>query len=55
MCVAWCQGFWPDGLYTAPTDEALHSDITFAKGLGYNLLRKHIKVRPAWQISILSV
>ena len=43
-----CQGFWPEGLYTAPTDEALQSDIVFAKRLGYNLLRKHIKVRCAW-------
>lgn len=38
------QGFWPDGVYTAPTDEALASDIKFAKSLGMNLLRKHIKV-----------
>ena len=37
------QGFWPDGIYTAPTDEALQHDIKFAKSLGYNLLRKHIK------------
>ena len=40
------QGFWPDGVYTAPTDEALESDIKFTKSLGMNLLRKHIKVRP---------
>ena len=39
------QGFWPDGVYTAPTDEALESDIKFTKSLGMNLLRKHIKVR----------
>jgi hypothetical protein len=39
------QGFWPDGLYTAPTDAALVADIMFAKSLGYNLLRKHIKAR----------
>ena len=38
------QGYWPDGLYTAPTDEALASDIVAAKGLGFNLLRKHAKV-----------
>jgi hypothetical protein len=38
------QGFWPDGVYTAPTDEALASDIRFTKSLGMNLLRKHIKV-----------
>ncbi|MEG1270845.1 MAG: glycoside hydrolase family 2 [Ruthenibacterium sp.] len=41
------QGYWPDGLYTAPTDEAMRSDIAFAKGLGFNLLRKHVKVEPA--------
>ena len=34
------QGFWPDGVYTAPTDEALESDIKFTKSLGMNLLRK---------------
>ena len=38
------QGFWPDGIYTAPTDDALKSDIVLAKSLGFNLLRKHIKV-----------
>ena len=41
------QGYWPDGLYTAPTDEALASDIVAAKALGFNLLRKHGKVEPA--------
>ncbi len=41
------QGYWPDGLYTAPTDEALRSDIENAKSLGFNMLRKHIKVEPA--------
>jgi len=41
------QGFWPDGLYTAPSDEALKFDIEEAKRLGYNTLRKHIKVEPA--------
>jgi hypothetical protein len=41
------QGYWPDGIYTAPTDEALKSDIETAKKLGYNLLRKHAKLEPA--------
>ena len=41
------QGYWPDGLYTAPSDEALCSDIERAKALGFNMLRKHIKVEPA--------
>jgi Beta-galactosidase/beta-glucuronidase len=41
------QGFWPDGLYTAPTDEALRYDIETAKKMGFNMLRKHIKVEPA--------
>lgn len=41
------QGYWPDGLYTAPTDEALKSDIDAAKRLGFNMLRKHIKTEPA--------
>lgn len=41
------QGFWPDGIYTAPTDEALKNDIVQAKALGLNLIRKHIKVEPA--------
>lgn len=41
------QGWWPDGLYTAPTDEALRSDITKTKEFGYNLIRKHVKVEPA--------
>lgn len=38
------QGFWPDGIYTAPSDDALRSDIMAAKRLGYNMLRKHVKV-----------
>lgn len=38
------QGYWPDGLYTAPSDEALIFDIQTAKSMGFNLLRKHIKV-----------
>ena len=41
------QGYWPDGLYTAPTDEALRYDIEFCKSLGLNMIRKHIKVEPA--------
>ena len=40
------QGYWPDGVYTAPTDAALKSDIVVAKQLGFNLLRKHAKVEP---------
>ncbi|MCI8549400.1 MAG: glycoside hydrolase family 2 [Lachnospiraceae bacterium] len=38
------QGYWPDGLYTAPCDEALVFDIETAKSMGFNLLRKHVKV-----------
>jgi beta-galactosidase/beta-glucuronidase len=41
------QGFWPDGLYTAPTDEALQSDLETTKRLGFNMVRKHVKVEPA--------
>ncbi len=40
------QGFWPDGVYTAPSDAALRFDIAAAKRLGYNMLRKHVKVEP---------
>ncbi|WP_406440567.1 PA14 domain-containing protein [Streptomyces sp. NBC_01613] len=40
------QGFWPDGLYTAPTDEALAHDLKVHKQLGFNSVRKHIKVEP---------
>jgi hypothetical protein len=40
------QGFWPDGLYTAPTDEALRYDIETTKQLGFNMCRKHVKVEP---------
>ncbi|MBQ8150757.1 MAG: glycoside hydrolase family 2 [Clostridia bacterium] len=40
------QGYWPDGLYTAPSDEALIYDIQTMKDLGFNMLRKHIKVEP---------
>ncbi|MFJ4406672.1 PA14 domain-containing protein [Streptomyces sp. NPDC088910] len=41
------QGFWPDGIYTAPTDAALKSDLELHKQLGFNAVRKHIKVEPA--------
>lgn len=41
------QGWWPDGLYTAPSDEALRYDIQKAKDFGFNMIRKHIKVEPA--------
>lgn len=41
------QGYWPDGLYTAPSDEALLYDIKTMKSLGFNMLRKHIKVECA--------
>ena len=40
------QGFWPDGVYTAPSDEALKSDIITMKKMGFNMVRKHIKVEP---------
>ena len=40
------QGYWPDGLYTAPSDEALIHDIKTAKDMGFNMLRKHIKIEP---------
>ena len=41
------QGWWPDGLYTAPTDEALKFDVQKTKDLGFNMIRKHVKVEPA--------
>ena len=41
------QGWWPDGLYTAPTDEALKYDIEMTKKFGMNMIRKHVKVEPA--------
>ncbi|MDR1722533.1 MAG: beta-galactosidase, partial [Tannerella sp.] len=41
------QGWWPDGLYTAPTDEALVYDIQKTKDFGFNMIRKHVKVEPA--------
>ncbi|CUH91999.1 glycoside hydrolase family 2 protein [Herbinix luporum] len=40
------QGYWPDGLYTAPSDEAMIFDIEQAKALGFNMLRKHLKIEP---------
>ncbi|MDB5305166.1 MAG: beta-galactosidase/beta-glucuronidase [Phycisphaerales bacterium] len=40
------QGFWPDGIYTAPTDKALKYDIEITKKLGFNATRKHVKVEP---------
>lgn len=41
------QGWWPDGLYTAPTDEALKFDVVKTREMGFNMIRKHIKVEPA--------
>lgn len=41
------QGWWPDGLYTAPTDEAMVFDLKKTKEWGFNMIRKHIKVEPA--------
>lgn len=41
------QGWWPDGLYTAPSDEALRFDVEKTKDLGFNMIRKHVKVEPA--------
>jgi beta-galactosidase/beta-glucuronidase len=41
------QGWWPDGLLTPPSEEAMASDIVFLKKAGFNMLRKHIKVEPA--------
>jgi len=41
------QGWWPDGLYAAPTDEALKFDVEETKRLGFNMIRKHVKVEPA--------
>ncbi|ONI76086.1 beta-galactosidase [Actinosynnema sp. ALI-1.44] len=41
------QGYWPDGTYTAPTDAALRFDLERQKVLGFNMVRKHIKVEPA--------
>ena len=41
------QGYWPDGLYTPPSDTAMRWDLAFIKTIGCNMLRKHIKVEPA--------
>ncbi|MBN2147486.1 MAG: hypothetical protein JW726_08860 [Anaerolineales bacterium] len=41
------QGYWPDGLYTPPTAEAMRFDLELIKSLGCNMLRKHVKVEPA--------
>ncbi len=41
------QGWWPDGLYTAPSDDALKFDIIKTKEYGFNMIRKHVKVEPA--------
>jgi hypothetical protein len=41
------QGFWPDGVYTAPSDDAMKSDLEATKAIGFNMIRKHIKVEPA--------
>lgn len=41
------QGYWPDGIYTAPTDDALRFDLDQTKALGFNFVRKHAKVEPA--------
>jgi beta-galactosidase/beta-glucuronidase len=40
------QGFWPDGIYTAPTEEAMVYDLQILKRMGFNMLRKHVKVEP---------
>ncbi|MDE3216473.1 MAG: hypothetical protein KGO03_08745, partial [Gemmatimonadota bacterium] len=41
------QGWWPDGLYTPPTEAAMRHDIEMTKRLGFNMIRKHVKVEPA--------
>lgn len=41
------QGWWPDGLYTAPTEEAMLYDVEMTRAMGFNMLRKHVKVEPA--------
>jgi len=40
------QGYWPDGIYTAPSDEALRWDVEMIKEWGFNMIRKHIKIEP---------
>ncbi len=46
LCGPLDQGFWPDGVYTAPTDDALKYDVEITKKLGFNMTRKHVKVEP---------
>jgi hypothetical protein len=46
MAGALDQGFWPDGIYTAATDEALKYDVEIAKQAGLNIIRKHVKMEP---------
>jgi hypothetical protein len=41
------QGWWPDGLHTPPSDEAMNFEISWLRKAGFNMLRKHIKVEPA--------
>ncbi len=41
------QGYWPEGLYTAPTEAAMENDIRMLKNMGFNMIRKHVKVEPA--------
>ncbi len=41
------QGWWPDGLYTAPSDEALRYDVETTRRMGFNMIRKHVKIEPA--------
>ena len=41
------QGYWPDGIYTAPTDDALRWDLEMTKAFGFNMTRKHVKIEPA--------
>lgn len=40
------QGYWPDGIYTAPTDQAIQTEVLVAKRLGFNMIRKHVKIEP---------
>ena len=40
------QGFWPDGIYTPPSDQAIQQDLFGLKTLGFNTVRKHVKVEP---------
>jgi beta-galactosidase/beta-glucuronidase len=47
QCGVLDQGYWPDGLYTAPTDEALKFDIELAQQYGFNMIRKHLKIEPS--------